>query len=344
MSKHKTTKKTLIIEDDELNDGEDGLNPFSFREFIRSKTQVSSTADGLEKTFDGASQGEDKYNYPRGFDHSHKGHFFTDPSVLGHSFGSESEYEWTEIYQPSTIEEAHDLGLCGSLEGRNVLPHSLLYNEDKDETANKWDVGEGFSPETQFSRKSTGSYEGDEETSVIDVSFHTKKSSAENGIRDQQKLREENAHLRKHIKVLSKKSEMDSMMIRQLTDELHNRKIQEEREAKALETMVQSVEQNLQLMTKRAVKAENSLSKLKQEIQQLQNQLEAYKSENEQLRAGETAALTTMRHNAQVASEYLNKTAKDAETSIKQLLTGRETLCLVSQLLSSVDKITEFQK
>uniref|UniRef100_A0A4W4FU32 Endosome-associated-trafficking regulator 1 n=1 Tax=Electrophorus electricus TaxID=8005 RepID=A0A4W4FU32_ELEEL len=94
-------------------------------------------------------------------------------------------------------------------------------------------------------------------------------------------------------------------------------------------------------MTKRAVKAENSLSKLKQEIQQLQNQLEAYKSENEQLRAGETAALTTMRHNAQVASEYLNKTAKDAETSIKQLLTGRETLCLVSQLLSSVDKITD---
>lgn len=37
--------------------------------------------------------------------------------------------------------------------------------------------------------------------------------------------------------------------IRQLTDEMHNRNLQEEREAKALESMVQSVEENLQLMT-----------------------------------------------------------------------------------------------
>lgn len=48
-----------------------------------------------------------------------------------------------------------------------------------------------------------------------------------------------------------------------------------------------------------------------------QGQLEGYKSENERLRNGETTALTTMRHNAQVASEYLNKAAQDAETSIK---------------------------
>lgn len=48
-----------------------------------------------------------------------------------------------------------------------------------------------------------------------------------------------------------------------------------------------------------------------------QGQLEGYKSENERLRYGETTALTTMRHNAQVASEYLNKAAQDAETSIK---------------------------
>ncbi len=48
-----------------------------------------------------------------------------------------------------------------------------------------------------------------------------------------------------------------------------------------------------------------------------QGQLEGYKSENERLRYRETTALTTMRHNAQVASEYLNKAAQDAETSIK---------------------------
>uniref|UniRef100_A0AAR2JLU7 Endosome-associated-trafficking regulator 1 n=1 Tax=Pygocentrus nattereri TaxID=42514 RepID=A0AAR2JLU7_PYGNA len=243
------------------------------------------------------------------------------------SFDNEPDDEWTESYQPSAVEEAHELGLCGTLKSA-YLDHSLLSNEDKDETANEWALDEGFSPEPHFHRRSTGSYEGDEETSVIDISYHTKKSSAENGIRDQQKV----------VNFCS------IYLIRQLTDELHNRKLQEEREAKALETMVQSVEQNLQLMTKRAVKAENNLSKLKQEVQQLQNQLDGYKCENERLRTGETAALTTMRHNAQMASEYLNKAAKDAEISIKQLLTGRETLCLVSQLLGSIDKITEIPK
>ncbi len=48
-----------------------------------------------------------------------------------------------------------------------------------------------------------------------------------------------------------------------------------------------------------------------------QGQLEGYKRENERLRYRETTALTTMRHNAQMASEYLNKAAQDAETSIK---------------------------
>lgn len=48
-----------------------------------------------------------------------------------------------------------------------------------------------------------------------------------------------------------------------------------------------------------------------------QSQLEAYRCENERLRAGETAALSSMRQNAQVASKYLIKAAQDAETSIK---------------------------
>lgn len=42
-----------------------------------------------------------------------------------------------------------------------------------------------------------------------------------------------------------------------------------------------------------------------------------YRCENERLRAGETAALTSMRQNAQVASKYLIKAAQDAEMSIK---------------------------
>ncbi|TMS01620.1 Serologically defined colon cancer antigen 3-like protein, partial [Larimichthys crocea] len=56
----------------------------------------------------------------------------------------------------------------------------------------------------------------------------------------------------------------------ELSEELHQRRRQEEKEAQDLESMVHSVEQNLHLMTKRAVKAESSVSKLKAELQQLQ--------------------------------------------------------------------------
>lgn len=48
-----------------------------------------------------------------------------------------------------------------------------------------------------------------------------------------------------------------------------------------------------------------------------QSQLDVYRCENERLHAGETAALTSVRQNAQVASKYLIKVAQDAETSIK---------------------------
>ncbi|KAG7318501.1 hypothetical protein KOW79_018256 [Hemibagrus wyckioides] len=341
MSKHKTAKKKLIIEDDEPKEDGEELNPFSFKEFIRSKNQHPSIIDPVEKTFDGACSVQDEYKFVSGFKHSHKGHFFTDPSLLEQSFNFKPEDEWTESYQPSGIDQVHDLGLSSSLEGNAYLDHSLLSCED--ETVKEWELREDFSPQRDFHRRSTGSYEGDEETSVVDLTFQS-KNSTENGIRYQEKLREENSQLRKHIRELLKKSEADSTKIRQLTDELHSRNLKEEREAKALESMVQSVEENLQLMTKRAVKAESSLSKLKQEVQQLQSQLDVYRCENERLRAGETAALTSMRQNAQVASKYLIKAAQDAEMSIKQLLTGRETLCLVSELLSSVDKITEIPK
>ncbi|XP_030647752.1 endosome-associated-trafficking regulator 1 [Chanos chanos] len=354
MSKHKTSAKKLIIEDDEQQDDGCELNPFSFKEFIRTKNQYSNTEGHLEgknhltkkKTHGSAYVADDSYTLSNDFDIRHKGHFFTNSKSVSECLESEpdNEEEWTESYQPSAVEEAHELGLCGTLDNSTFFDQLSLAGEEKDETANEWQSDEEISPKIHTSRKSTGSYEGDEETSIADLSFHLGKNSGGDGRRDQHKLREENSQLRKHIKELLKKSEADSVRIEHLTDELHKRKLQEEREAKTLETMVQSVEQNLQSMTKRAVKAENSVSKLKQEVHQLQSQLEGYKSENERLRASETAALNTMRHNAQLASEYLSKAAQEAETSIKQLLTGTETLCLASQLLSSIDKISEIHK
>ncbi|KTF74674.1 hypothetical protein cypCar_00036880 [Cyprinus carpio] len=335
MSKHRTKK--LIIEDDEPK--QDELNPFSFKEFVRYKNQQSCTTEATE-VCGGAFNVEQDYN--TSIDFATKGPFFSDPSVLCQPSEDEPEETWIESCRPSALDGSHDFELSGTLDLSAFSEQSSLCSDERGAHVTEWELcNSDFLPKSHLARRSTGSYEGDEETSVIDISFHPKRSNAENGTKNPQQLREENSLLRKQVKELLRRSESDSKRIKQLTDELHNKKLQEEREAKALETMVQSVEQNLELMTKRAVKAENSISKLKQEMQQLQGQLEGYKSENERLRYGETTALTTMRHNAQVASEYLNKAAQDAETSIKQLLSGRETLCYVSQLLTSIDKITE---
>ncbi|XP_057265121.1 endosome-associated-trafficking regulator 1 [Pezoporus wallicus] len=105
--------------------------------------------------------------------------------------------------------------------------------------------------------------------------------------------------------------------------------------------MVQHVEQNLQLMTKRAVKAENSATKLKQENALLQVQLKNYKSENEALRLGQAASLATVRQNADAALQNLLTVITNSQASIRQLVSGAESLQLVADLLTSIDRISE---
>ncbi|NXT75374.1 SDCG3 protein, partial [Zapornia atra] len=105
--------------------------------------------------------------------------------------------------------------------------------------------------------------------------------------------------------------------------------------------MVQHVEQNLQLMTKRAVKAENSAAKLKQENALLQVQLQNYRTENEALRLGQSASLAAVKRNADVALQNLHTVITNSRASIKQLVSGAESLQLVADLLKSIDRISE---
>ncbi|XP_038868658.1 endosome-associated-trafficking regulator 1-like [Salvelinus namaycush] len=355
MAKHKTSEKNNIIEVDEVREDGEEMNPFSFKEFIRSKNQYPDMkGDPDEKNYSTRKKAygstflaEGEYTAPKSFDQDFQGQFYMDHTPFPQFLENDTKEDWAGSYQPSAIEEAHAFGLSGTAAAADSSTYSgqsSLCTEEEETSSSLWQVDEEFSPEAHQSRRAPVNYEGDDETSMAELTYKTKKSSTENGNRDQQKLREENAQLRKHIKDLVKKSEYDDRRIRHVTDELHKRRVQEEKEAQALETMVHSVEQNLQLMTKRAVKAENIVSKLKQELHQLQGQVEGYRYENERLRAGETAALNTMKHNAQVASEYLNKAALNAETSIKQLLTSAESLCLVSQLLQSIDNLSEIHK
>ncbi|KFU96911.1 Serologically defined colon cancer antigen 3, partial [Pterocles gutturalis] len=157
-------------------------------------------------------------------------------------------------------------------------------------------------------------------------------------------LKEENASLRSKINKLQILSETQADKIRKLEKKLEENKIKEEKEAQDLEAMVQHVEQNLRLMTKRAVKAENNATKLKQENALLQVQLKNYKTENEALRAGQSASLAVVKRNADVALQNLLTVITNSRSSIKQLVSGAESLQLVANLLKSIDRISEMSE
>uniref|UniRef100_A0A1A8RA50 Endosome-associated-trafficking regulator 1 n=1 Tax=Nothobranchius rachovii TaxID=451742 RepID=A0A1A8RA50_9TELE len=210
---------------------------------------------------------------------------------------------------------------------------SSLYTEEKEETRfcsrQEGDAASGGGGETN---------ERDEGTSISGTAPTCRGQSGSSS--HIQQLKGENISLRRTIRELQRSAEVDRRRLAELSEELLQRRRQEEKEAQDLESMVQSVEQNLQLMTRRAVKAENSVSRLKAELQQLQVEAESLRSENSGLKAAESQIITNMRKNAQVASEYLDKTANHAHSSIQQLLSEAETLRLVSQLLQSIDRIS----
>ncbi|XP_035301955.1 endosome-associated-trafficking regulator 1 isoform X3 [Cricetulus griseus] len=94
---------------------------------------------------------------------------------------------------------------------------------------------------------------------------------------------------------------------------------------------------------KRAVKAENHVMKLKQDISLLQTQLSSFKRENEALRSGQGASLAVVKQNTDVALQNLHVVMNSAHASIKQLVSGAETLNLVAEILKSIDRITEIK-
>ncbi|XP_059571996.1 endosome-associated-trafficking regulator 1 [Alligator mississippiensis] len=157
-------------------------------------------------------------------------------------------------------------------------------------------------------------------------------------------LKEENAKLRSKIHQLQILSEAQVDKVRKLEKKLEENKIKEQKEAQDLEAMVQHVEQNLQLMTKRAVKAEKYAAKLKQENAVLQVQLKHFKTENEALKSGQSASLAIVKQNAEVALQNLLTVITNSQSSIKQLVSGAESLQLVAELLKSIDRISEISE
>ncbi|NWX90332.1 SDCG3 protein, partial [Nothocercus julius] len=107
--------------------------------------------------------------------------------------------------------------------------------------------------------------------------------------------------------------------------------------------LVQQTERSLQLMTQRALEAENNVEKLKREMFLLQGELENFKVENENLRAGQTTDLGAMKQNIDIALQNLHRIVTGANWSIRQLVSGTELLHFVAELLKSTGKISEVE-
>ncbi|XP_022622263.1 serologically defined colon cancer antigen 3 isoform X2 [Seriola dumerili] len=322
MSRQRSSKTLIIADDEEVEDQE--LNPFSFREFLRWKNQdphQEPEPEHQEEQTQGQSSSSQRVFDVRNLtlDPDVQTCFFSEPSLAPQD---EEEEGWGRGFQSGVDSTS-----------------SLCTEEEEEEEDEDEEEETRFSSKPEVQQRGGGgggeNYEGDDETSMAEPATSCRRKSGRSS-----QLKEENMLLRRTIRELQRRSDAKERRVVELSEELLHRRHQEEKEAQDLESMVHSVEQNLHLMTKRAVKAENSVSKLKVELQQLQVEVDSLRSENDSLKAAESQVIMTMRQNAHVASEYLKKTASHAHSSIRQLLGEAETLSLVSHLLQSIDKIS----
>lgn len=132
--------------------------------------------------------------------------------------------------------------------------------------------------------------------------------------------------------------------ISHLEKKIKQLKRNEANENRALETMIQQVEENLVKTTKRAVESERNAEKMKLEIKQLKAQVSHLNTENHMLK--QKSHLNDETESVKLAdfAQQLNGAATNAEVQLKHLLSGCETLRLVAASLDSFGKIKEMNE
>ncbi|XP_065735365.1 endosome-associated-trafficking regulator 1 isoform X3 [Phocoena phocoena] len=335
--------RSLVIPDgEELGDLEEA-NPFSFKEFLKSKNlglskeNTDSRIYSKEATRHSLGLGRSSpTSQATGYGLGHQQPFFEDPTGAGDLLDEDEDEGWDGAYLPSAVEQTHPSRVAAStspcstyvsffsnpseLVGPESLPQCTLSDSDSR-------VSPAGSPSTDFTVH--GESLGDRHLRTLQISYEA--------------LKDENSKLRRKLTEVQSFSETQTEMVRTLERKLEAKMIKEESDYHDLESVVQQVEQNLERMTKRAVKAENHVLKLKQEISLLQAQVSDFKRENEALRSGQGASLAVVKQNTDMALQNLRAVMNNARASIKQLVSGAETLNLVAEILKSIDRISEIK-
>lgn len=320
--------KTLIIQDDDGDNPDEG-NPFSFMEFVKSKSCALPAGRNCEGDFSietkhGTTlppESRDKFASSSEYQET----FFKDPTVDQDLLEDDEEEDWSGSYHPSVVEQTLNVSTSPGSIYNESYAYSDISGADQFTT---WRLPGGASPAA-------------DEPPVTAARNPADSALLQNKRIIYEEVLEENDHLKRKIQELQKLNEFQTERVKHFERKLEEKILEEQKEAQDLESMVQQVEANLQMMTKRAAKAESNVTKLRQEVTLLQIQLNTYKAENEALRRGETAGMNAVKQNANLALENLHKAVSGAQTSIKQLLSGADALNLVAELLRSIDKIAE---
>ncbi|GAB1597594.1 endosome-associated-trafficking regulator 1-like [Argonauta hians] len=154
------------------------------------------------------------------------------------------------------------------------------------------------------------------------------------------RLRDENCELRRELCKAQQQAAKEANRVNKVLKEMEEKQKCEKEETEDLEKMIQQVEANLETTTLRATKAESMVSKLKQDLKLMQKQMQALQKENEMLQSGDVGA-ASLKQRTFSASEQLATVATSAEQSLRQLLSGVDSLRLLSAVLASADKVQE---
>ncbi|XP_029466925.1 endosome-associated-trafficking regulator 1 isoform X3 [Rhinatrema bivittatum] len=305
------------------NDGtlkdQDEANPFSFKEFVKSKNRSAMKDEQKDRMYQkGPSRpvlvSEESSSVLNRVDMNLE---FQEPifkdSAVDDMIEDEEDSDWSASYRPSIIEESH--GARTTSPSLNTTSDSFSFNPSElsgIKTFVKWPLNDSNDFDLHSLDLSCMKASQDfiaHGSPVEYMEFHSLQINYEI-------MKEENSNLRRAIHEMQKLNETQTEKVRKLERKLKEKVMEEEKEAQDLESMVQQVEQNLQMMTKRAVKAENSAAKLKQEIALLQTELRNCRAENEALHMAEKANVAAVKQNTHFALENLHKVVNNAQSFI----------------------------
>ncbi|XP_065064276.1 endosome-associated-trafficking regulator 1-like isoform X2 [Rhopilema esculentum] len=158
------------------------------------------------------------------------------------------------------------------------------------------------------------------------------------------KLENENKSLKEKVMLLEKEvnseRETSKKRINNLVEELKAVKKRELEETATLENVVQMVEENLRQTTQRALKAEATVSKMKEEVKFLKEETIS-KTKHHQIIEEYEFTLKSIREKAKDSSKLMRVAADKTEPILKELLTGISSLRLFAEQFESIDKIAE---